>query len=61
MLPRIVGPQVLKELMFLADDVSAERCRELNIANRVRPPPSSTRPSTAHRAPGPGADQGAPD
>lgn len=37
MLPRIVGPQVTKELMFLADDVSAERCRELNIANRVVP------------------------
>lgn len=37
MLPRIVGPQVTKELMFLADDVSAERCRELNIANRVAP------------------------
>lgn len=37
MLPRIVGPQVAKELMFLADDVTAERCRELNIANRVVP------------------------
>jgi len=37
MLPRIVGPQVTKELMFLADDVTAERCRELNIANRVVP------------------------
>lgn len=37
LLPRIVGPQVTKELMFLADDVTAERCRELNIANRVVP------------------------
>ena len=37
MLPRIVGPQITKELMFLADDVPAERCRELNIANRVVP------------------------
>ncbi|MBS1837196.1 MAG: enoyl-CoA hydratase/isomerase family protein [Actinobacteria bacterium] len=35
MLPRIVGPQITKELMFLADDVPAERCRELGIANRV--------------------------
>lgn len=38
LLPRIVGPQVTKELMFLADDVPAERCRELGIANRVVPP-----------------------
>ncbi|MFZ4517821.1 MAG: enoyl-CoA hydratase/isomerase family protein [Microthrixaceae bacterium] len=37
LLPRIVGPQVAKELMFLADDVPAERCRELGIANRVVP------------------------
>ncbi|UDY35416.1 enoyl-CoA hydratase/isomerase family protein [Dermatobacter hominis] len=37
MLPRIVGPQITKELMFLADDVPAERCRELGIANRVAP------------------------
>lgn len=35
LLPRIVGPQITKELMFLADDVPAERCRELGIANRV--------------------------
>ena len=26
LLPRIVGPQIAKELMFLADDVPAERC-----------------------------------
>ncbi len=37
LLPRIVGPQLAKELMFLADDVPAERCRELGIANRVVP------------------------
>lgn len=37
LLPRIVGPQITKELMFLADDVSAERCRDLGIANRVVP------------------------
>lgn len=37
LLPRIVGPQITKELMFLADDVPAERCRELGIANRVVP------------------------
>jgi 2-(1,2-epoxy-1,2-dihydrophenyl)acetyl-CoA isomerase len=37
LLPRIVGPQIAKELMFLADDVPAERCRELGIANRVVP------------------------
>lgn len=35
LLPRIVGPQVTKELMFLADDVPAARCATLNIANRV--------------------------
>lgn len=37
LLPRIIGPQLAKELMFLADDVSAERCLELGIANRVVP------------------------
>lgn len=37
LLPRIVGPQVAKELMFLADDVPAERCERLGIANRVVP------------------------
>lgn len=37
LLPRLVGPHVAKELMFLADDVSAQRCAELNIANRVVP------------------------
>ncbi len=37
LLPRIVGPQVAKELMFLADDVPAERCSQLGIANRVVP------------------------
>jgi 2-(1,2-epoxy-1,2-dihydrophenyl)acetyl-CoA isomerase len=37
LLPRIVGPQIAKELMFLADDVPAERCAQLGIANRVVP------------------------
>ncbi|MFV0317354.1 MAG: enoyl-CoA hydratase/isomerase family protein [Microthrixaceae bacterium] len=38
LLPRIVGTHVAKELMFLADDVSAQRCTELGIANRVVAP-----------------------
>jgi 2-(1,2-epoxy-1,2-dihydrophenyl)acetyl-CoA isomerase len=37
LLPRIVGPQIAKELMFLADSVPAQRCAELGIANRVVP------------------------
>jgi 2-(1,2-epoxy-1,2-dihydrophenyl)acetyl-CoA isomerase len=37
LLPRIVGPQLAKELMFLADDVPAARCEQLGIANRVVP------------------------
>lgn len=37
LLPRIVGPQVAKEMMFLADDVPAARCEQLGIANRVVP------------------------
>ena len=37
LLPRIVGPQVAKEIMFLADDVPAERGAQLGIANRVVP------------------------
>jgi 2-(1,2-epoxy-1,2-dihydrophenyl)acetyl-CoA isomerase len=37
LLPRIVGPQIAKELMFLADSVPAERCAQLGIANRVVP------------------------
>jgi 2-(1,2-epoxy-1,2-dihydrophenyl)acetyl-CoA isomerase len=37
LLPRIVGPQVAKELMFLADDVPAARCELLGIANKVVP------------------------
>jgi len=37
LLPRIVGPQIAKELMFLADNVPAERCAALGIANRVVP------------------------
>jgi 2-(1,2-epoxy-1,2-dihydrophenyl)acetyl-CoA isomerase len=37
LLPRVVGPQIAKELLFLADDVPAERCAQLGIANRVVP------------------------
>ncbi len=37
LLPRIVGPQIAKELMFLADDVAAARCEQLGIANWVVP------------------------
>lgn len=37
LLPRIVGPQAAKELLFLADDVPAPRCAQLGIANRVVP------------------------
>jgi 2-(1,2-epoxy-1,2-dihydrophenyl)acetyl-CoA isomerase len=37
LLPRIVGPQVTKALMFLGDDGRAERCLQLGIANRVVP------------------------
>lgn len=37
LLPRIIGPQLAKELMFLADDVPAARCEQLGIANRVVP------------------------
>ena len=37
LLPRIVGPQLAKEIMFLADDLPAERCLQLGIANRVVP------------------------
>ena len=35
LLPRIVGPQRAKELMFLGDDVSAADCERIGIANRV--------------------------
>jgi 2-(1,2-epoxy-1,2-dihydrophenyl)acetyl-CoA isomerase len=37
LLPRIVGPQRAKELMFLGDDVSAADCERWGIANRVVP------------------------
>lgn len=37
LLPRIVGPQIAKEMMFLADDIPAARCEKLGIANRVVP------------------------
>ena len=37
LLPRIVGPQRAKELMFLGDDLSASDCERWGIANRVVP------------------------
>ena len=37
LLPRIVGPQRAKELMFLGDELSAEDCHRWGIANRVVP------------------------
>jgi 2-(1,2-epoxy-1,2-dihydrophenyl)acetyl-CoA isomerase len=37
LLPRIVGPQRAKELMFLGDDLSATDCERWGIANRVVP------------------------
>jgi len=37
LLPRIVGPQRAKELMFLGDDLSAADCERWGIANRVVP------------------------
>jgi 2-(1,2-epoxy-1,2-dihydrophenyl)acetyl-CoA isomerase len=37
LLPRIVGPQRAKELMFLGDDLSASDCLRWGIANRVVP------------------------
>lgn len=37
LLPRIVGPQRAKELMFLGDDLSALDCERWGIANRVVP------------------------
>lgn len=37
LLPRIVGPQRAKELMFLGDDLGAADCQRWGIANRVVP------------------------
>lgn len=37
LLPRIVGPQRAKELLFLGDDVGAADCERMGIANRVVP------------------------
>jgi 2-(1,2-epoxy-1,2-dihydrophenyl)acetyl-CoA isomerase len=37
LLPRIVGLPRAKELLFLGDDVSADDCERLGIANRVVP------------------------
>ncbi|MEO7430261.1 MAG: enoyl-CoA hydratase-related protein [Acidimicrobiales bacterium] len=38
LLPRIVGPQRAKELMFLGDELSAADCERWGIANRVVSP-----------------------
>lgn len=37
LLPRLVGLQRAKELLFLGDDVSADQARELGLVNRVVP------------------------
>lgn len=37
LLPRIVGPQRAKELMFLGDELTAAECERWGIANRVVP------------------------
>ena len=37
LLPRIVGPQRAKEIMFLGDELTAADCERLGIANRVVP------------------------
>jgi 2-(1,2-epoxy-1,2-dihydrophenyl)acetyl-CoA isomerase len=37
LLPRIVGPQRAKQLMFLGDDLSAADCERWGIANQVVP------------------------
>jgi len=37
LLPRLVGPHIAKELMFLGDNLPAQRCADLGIANRVVP------------------------
>jgi 2-(1,2-epoxy-1,2-dihydrophenyl)acetyl-CoA isomerase len=37
LLPRIVGPQRTKELMFLGDELAAADCERWGIANRVVP------------------------
>jgi 2-(1,2-epoxy-1,2-dihydrophenyl)acetyl-CoA isomerase len=37
LLPRIVGPQRAKELMFLGDELTAADCQRWGIANRVVP------------------------
>src|SRR5690606_32801614 len=37
LLPRIVGPQRAKELLFLGDDLPAADCLRVGIANRVVP------------------------
>jgi 2-(1,2-epoxy-1,2-dihydrophenyl)acetyl-CoA isomerase len=37
LLPRIVGPQKAKEIMFLGDDIRADECLRIGIANRVVP------------------------
>jgi 2-(1,2-epoxy-1,2-dihydrophenyl)acetyl-CoA isomerase len=38
LLPRLIGPQRAKELMFFGDAVTAHDARELGLVNRVVPP-----------------------
>ena len=46
LLPRLIGPQKAKELMFFGDDVSAADAAAMGLINRVVPPDElmSTRP-----------------
>ena len=38
LLPRLIGPQKAKELMFFGDDVSASDAAAMGLINRVVPP-----------------------
>ena len=38
LLPRLIGPQKAKELMFFGDDVSAADAADMGLINRVVPP-----------------------
>ncbi len=46
LLPRLIGPQKAKELMFFGDDVSASDAAAMGLINRVVPPDELM--STAH-------------
>jgi 2-(1,2-epoxy-1,2-dihydrophenyl)acetyl-CoA isomerase len=37
LLPRLIGPQKTKELLFFAEDISAEKALELGLCNKVVP------------------------